>query len=221
MCFSETQSYFNTFILCLGSVYVYPKWRLAAPLLFLGMKDLLQGLLYKYNDNPKMSNILASLSWIHICFQPLFVNMVLSYFDKKNSKYWNIIFALCFIYGLYTITTLNEFDIQNDKDCTIPNEDYCSPKTKGYIGKYHVGYKFSRDEGNIIFPLFYIILMFIPALFTKSKLLVVGWAISVLFIRYVFSNVRSGESAAIWCFLSIIYLLPVALFNKNISNFLN
>ena len=101
MCFSETQSYFNTLILCLGSIYVYPKWRLVLPLFFLAMKDLLQGLLYKYNHNTKMSNMLTSLSWIHICFQPLFVNLISSYFDKENSTYWNKILFICLIYGIY------------------------------------------------------------------------------------------------------------------------
>ena len=222
MCFSETQSFINTIILIIGSIYVYPKYKLTIFLIFLALKDLIQGLLYKYQNNKKIENILTTLSWIHICFQPLFVNIFMSNFSKNQNKYWNIIFIICFLYGLYTLTTLKEFDIQNDPDCIKKNkkDDFCSKYTTSYIGKYHIAYKFNRDNDKLFWPYLYLILMFIPSLFTSSRILVIIWGLFVSLIYKIFNKIGEGEKAAIWCFLSIIFFLPISIFNKQISKIL-
>ena len=222
MCFSETQSFINSIILIIGSIFVYPKYRLSIFLIFLAFKDLIQGFLYKYQHNEKLENSLTVLSWIHICFQPLFVNIFMSNFSQNKNNYWNIIFIICFLYGIYTLTTLKEFDIQNDPDCITKNKknDFCSKHTTSYIGKYHIAYKFNRDNDILFFPIIYLILMFIPSLFTNSRILVIIWGLFVALIYIFFNNIGEGEKAAIWCFLSIIFFLPIAIFNKQISKFL-
>lgn len=219
MCFTERQSYINTILLLAGAFYSKEKWRLAIFLIFLSMKDLIQGLSYNNIKKRKSTQLLTSLSWIHICFQPLFVNVFFSHFDKKF-KYWNHLFILCILYALYNITKLNEFDIQNDKDCIKKSkyDDFCSKKTESYIGTYHLGYKFSTDENTTLF--IYKLLMFLPALFTKSKYVAIGW---ISFVGAIYTilrdnNIGDGEKAAIWCFSSILVALPMAIYTvqKNI-----
>ena len=221
MCFSETQSFTNAIMLIIGSIYVYPKYRLSIFLIFLALKDLIQGFLYKYQHNEKIENVLTVLSWVHICFQPLFVNIFMSNFSQNKNNYWNIIFIISFLYGIYTLTTLKEFDIQNDPDCNSNKKnDFCSINTTSYIGKYHIAYKFNRDNDILFFPIIYLILMFIPSLFTNSRILGIIWGLFVGLIYIFFNNIGEGEKAAIWCFLSIIFFLPIAIFNKQISKFL-
>ena len=222
MCFSETQSFINSTMLIIGSIFVYPKYRLSIFLIFLALKDLIQGFLYKYQHNEKLENKLTVLSWIHICFQPLFVNIFMSNFSQNKNNYWNIIFIICFLYGIYTLTTLKKFDIQNDPDCITKNKknDFCSKHTTSYIGEYHIAYKFNRDNDFLFFPIIYLILMFIPSLFTNSRILGIIWGLFVGLIYIFFNNIGEGEKAAIWCFLSIIFFLPIAIFNKQISKFL-
>jgi len=224
MCFSETQSYINTVLLVMGGLYVYPNYRLSIPLIFLAFKDLIQGLLYHYHskNNEKSKNILTSFSWIHICFQPLFVNIFMSHFSKENIYYWNSIFIISFLYGLYALTTLNEFDIQNDPDCIKKNEknDFCSTHTTSYMGKYHIAYKFSQDKESLLYSSIYPILMFVPALFTKSRILGIIWAVFVGSIYLFLNTIGDGEQAAIWCFLSILCSLPISIFHKRVSKLL-
>lgn len=222
MCFSETQSFLNTILLFIGAFYVRPNYRLSMILIFLGIKDLIQGLLYRYQNNEKIERILSTLSWVHICFQPLFINIFMSHFSQDKNNYWHIIFVISFLYGIYTLTTLNEFDIQNEPDCVTDNEksNFCAKSTTSYIGKYHIAYKFSRDAGKIMFPIIYLILMFLPSLLTNSRILGIIWGLLVGLIYIIFNKLGSGEKAAIWCFLSIIYFLPVAVFSKQISKFL-
>ena len=219
MCFSEKQSFINFIILIIGSIYVYPKYRLTIFLIFLALKDFIQGFLYKYQHNEKLKNILTVSSWIHICFQPLFVNIFMSNFSQNKNNYWNIIFIICFLYGIYTLTTLNEFDIQNYPDCIKKNKknDFCSKYTTSYIGKYHIAYKFNKDNDILFFPWIYLILMFIPNLFTNSRILSIILGLFVRLIYIFFNNIGEGEKAEIWCFLSIIFFLPIAVFNKQIS----
>lgn len=224
MCFSEEMSYINFVILSLVAYGIRDKHRLAITLFFLGIKDLIQGMLYTNIRNNKDTKVLTSLSWIHISFQPLFVNLFFSYFDKNN-ELWKYIFIACIIFGTYNITKLNEFDIQNDKRCHNYNKvtDYCSKNTGSYIGKYHLGYKFNLDldSNNILLSTaFYMIIMFLPALFTKSRPIAIAWILFAGLLRIIFRNTKRGELEAIWCFLSIIFALPVALLSDNIKNML-
>ena len=66
----------------------------------------------------------------------------------------------------------------------------------------------------------YLILMIVPSLFTKSRILGIIWALFISIIYIFFNNVGEGEKAAIWCFLSIIFVLPISIFNKQVSDFL-
>jgi len=222
MCFTENQSYINTILLIGSGLYLLPNYRLSISLIFLAIKDLIQGLTYYNLRNNLDTDFLTTLSWIHISFQPLIVNLFLSHFDKKFI-YWNFIFLISVLYAFYSLTKLKKFDIQNDGNCkpsTFLN-DHCSQKTKSYIGKHHIGYKFKTDSTIKYMKYFWPFIMFIPSLFTKSRLLGIGWFIFVSFIYLFFYNVGSGEQAAIWCFVSIIYALPIALFHKYIQKILN
>jgi hypothetical protein len=94
MCFSEKTSLYNFLILSFYGYYLQFNsndtdiWRLFIPLYYLSLKDLLQYFLYR----EKNKYIFGVLSWVHICFQPLIVNMLLSYFSKStrifNKNYW-------------------------------------------------------------------------------------------------------------------------------------
>ena len=225
MCFSEKQSFLHAIILFISSIYLKDKWQLAVSLFFLGLKDLIQGFSYYYINDKQKLNMLTSLSWIHICLQPLFVNLIYVYFDQQNMKYWNKIILACILYAAYSFTMLNEFDFQNDPDCEKINDkdDYCSKTTTSYIGKYHLGYKFNLDNRKKVFDVtnWYILLSFIPGLFSKSKYISILWSIFVALIMNKYDDVGSGEQSAIWCYLSIIFALPVAFFSDSIEKMLN
>lgn len=214
MCFSETQSYINAFILVSTSLYfVNKEWKIALPAAFLASKDLLQGLLYRYHNDYNLSPILARLSWLNISFQPLIVNIFLSYFDNNNNYYWNNMYIALFVFGCNYITTLSAFDIQNDDDCNDINNDFCSDKDGAYIGKYHVAYKFKTEQGYSFLP---VLLMILPALFTKAWKISLIWLFFIVLLGTIFNNnvVRNGELGAIWCFLSIIPFIPVVYYKS-------
>jgi hypothetical protein len=216
MCFTERQSYLNFLVLTSASLYLMNKKRLAIPLFYLGLKDLLQGLTYNNLRNNESTTFLTSLSWIHICFQPLMINLFFSHFDS-DFKYWNYVFIGCFILGVFALTILHEFDIQQCSKCVQhihKDNDFCADKTESYIGKIHIGYRFNTNiYENFRFCL-YAIAMCVP-FFTKAWILNILWIyfIGLIGVFSYFNNIAFGEESAIWCFLSIFASLPVALYS--------
>lgn len=228
MCFNEQFSFFNFSLLSMygGFLNYYSNendiWRLYIPLYYLSLKDLIQTFLYMFNNNDSYKYILSILSYAHICFQPLVTNMVFSYFSKSttylNINYWNMVFIITFLFGLYKLTDLDFFDILKDKKyCDDKTSDYCNDKNSSYIGKYHVGYKFrSKNKYSWSFLFF----MIIPALFTSSYILSLIFAFFIYILKIIFTDVRDGELGAIWCLLSIIPTLPIVYYRQFISRFL-
>lgn len=235
MCFSETQSYINgAALLASGSYVINNNFKLGIIGFFFSIKEFLQGLLYRFQGNKEMLKNLAMLSYLHISLQPFMFNVLFMNFSPSKSIFWNIVLTLSFFFSFYFITTLQEFDIQDDPDCDSENNngDLCSKETTAYIGKYHVGYKFTSDKQQWYTNNWnwYWIITFIPALFTKSRflsLLIAGSGIGI-FVLYdyllniypiIFNSINYGEKAAMWCFISIL-LVPFILFSKSTYKYL-
>ena len=115
------------------------------------------------------------------------------------------------------MTYLEELDIQDDPNChLISDDDYCSPETGSYLGKYHIGYQFNLDQvWEKIRYMYY--LMLILGLFTDAKYVNMIWILSTILTLHIFKDTKRGEVAAIWCYLSILVILPIALLHKKIQ----
>ena len=226
MCFSKELSFLNFTVLTGYAAYIFNKqpetWRIYVPMIYLGLKDLLQGFLYVFNNNQNYKYIFSVLSFVHICFQPMIINIFFSYFGVASkivniNLYWNIIIIATFLFGLYELTNLDVFNIQNTPYCTDKKSDFCSDFNSSYIGKYHVGYKF-RSKGY--YDLMLVVAMMLPVLLTNAYFLSFIWGFFILGIYVLFNNVRDGEHGAIWCLLSIIPLIPVVYFRNEFSSFM-
>lgn len=217
MCFSENMSYFNTVLLFGSGLYALPSYRLAIPAIYFSIKEFLQGLLYRNLNNDRALKFFGSLSWLHISFQPLFVNILLSNWSS-SFKYWNHIFLLCLLFGFYFMSILKEYDIQNDPPCKprARHDDFCMP-TGAYMGNYHIGYRFKQDNTPLYLSwLPWCILMFIPGFLTKSWKYATFFALFCITIFSIYdisvnkfpnpiTNYNNmGEKSAIWCFFTFI-----------------
>jgi hypothetical protein len=229
MCFSKELSFFNFGLLAGYAAYlqIYSKekdiWLLYYALYYLGFKDFLQGCLYLLDKVEIYKYYLSILSYIHICFQPLFVNIFFSYFSPLSNffninNYWSSVFLFNLLFGLYQLTNLDVFDIFREAPyCKDKASDLYSNTNSSYIGKYHVAYKFRTKYKYS--PFFYFF-MLIPALLTNSYILAIINIIFISIISYICCNLRSGEIAAIWCLLSILLFLPVTYYRKEILEFI-
>lgn len=217
MCFSENMSYFNTVLLFGSGLHALPSYRLTIPAIYFSIKEFLQGMLYRYLGNDRTLTFLGSLSWLHISFQPLVYNILLSYWSP-DFKYWNHIFLISLLFGFYFMTILKEYDIQNDPPCKPKgrDDDFCMP-TGAYMGNYHIGYRFKQDNTPVYLSwLPWCILFFVPALFTKSRNIALTLLLLVLTVYSIYDisinktptiipgQNNIGEKSAIWCFATFL-----------------
>ena len=220
MCFTETQSYVNTVILVVVAVIKIKSPLLSSSLAFLALKDLIQGLSYRSIRRNTSTNLLTVLSWVHISFQPLFCNLIFGMHFDPEYPHWKWIIGMCVVFAVYNLTILREFDVQGDPPCKKrgPLDDHCSPRTESYIGEFHIGYRFALDNTRFVFDVGYIVLLMAPFL-TKAWKINAFWLGSVGLLRAaaMWTRVKSGEFAAIWCFLSILVGVPVALLDRHIT----
>lgn len=229
MCFSAELSFFNFGLLAGYASYLqmYSKekdiWKIFIPLYYLSIIDFIQGFQYIFNNNQWYKYIFSVLTYINICFQPVFVNLFFSFFSASfiicnTITYWNFVFIITFLFGLYELTNLDVFDIFKEAPyCKDKSSDYCSDKNGSYIGKYHVAYKFKTKYD---YSLFFYFFMIVPSLLTNSFILSVIWFIFMHLLKLIFYNVRNGEKGAIWCLLSIVPTLPVVYYRKEVLEFI-
>ena len=191
------------------------------PLFFLASKELIQCLLY-YNLESCNSNNkwLTAAAWLHVSFQPFFVNLFISAFSKNPTEY-KIPLILCLIFGVFNILRLKEFSMNNllnDSSC-IPNikNNVCRNTTCSINGERHLAYGFnlsSTDIGYFTPSLFsYVLLSFGPA-FIIGDWQLAGIHLSVAVLSSLFARKDAGEAAAVWCvnsfwvvFFAIYYIV--------------
>jgi len=163
---------------------------------------------YKYK---KIINIIIFLSHIQINFQPLFVNIFLSIFDKNKKVFWNIVFIICVTYGFILTIPLKhiffcDYSIYNyNHSNEIPLEKYCTEC------------KLKKNRLDKINRLFYTALMCIPGLITKAIIITGTWILFVLFLHFIFDNVKSEEFSELLCLLSIVYVIPISLYGSTLQ----
>lgn len=231
MCFSKGYSLFHFGLLTIYAAYLYTVpndkelWRLYFPIFYLGIKDLLQAILYSTmsTGNSVWLSITSVLSYVHIAFQPLLVNLFASYFSANTTyygvNYWNMMFIILTLFGLYKLTNLNVFDIFRETPyCKDKQSDFCADKNGAYQGKYHVGYRFKTKYK---YDNWFLASMAVPALFTAGYPLSILFSVFTVLLRVVFYDVRDGELGALWCLLTVLYCVPVTYFREYIKNALH
>ena len=84
------------------------------------------------------------------------------------------------------------------------------------MGKIHIGYQFNLNHNRYLWDYIYKILFIIPGLFTHAYIPYILWIIffKITFTISKFIKIEGGEFAAVWCFSSILFGIPIALFSK-------
>lgn len=222
MFFNETQSCNNVIFLLYTCFFLKQNMRLIIALIYLATKNIVQGFLCRNDISKylichsrmyiykKTKENITILYWIQINFQPLFVNIFLSSFDKNKKIFWNIIFIMCVMYGFILTISLKhvffcDYFIDNHLDESLL-EKYC---TECKLKK--------NNRSGKINQLFYIGLMCIPGLITKAIIITGTWILFVLFLHFIFNNVKSEEFSELLCLLSVVYVIPISLYGSTLQ----
>lgn len=221
MCFGKAWSASSLGVLALTSLagwYQGLSYRITAGTAFLAIKELIQLLLY-YNIGgcTNTNKLLTVAAWIHISFQPLFMNLFISAFSNSSQLY-DVPIMMCLIYAIANVFRLKEIRGNVEKEC-VPDvpRNLCRPWTCSKNGKYHLAYGFELNSSDVsgytpsMFAFF--LLMFAPAFIIGDWIL---GLVNVLVATLAFTIIAhdTGEAAAVWCvnsawiaFFAIYYMI--------------
>lgn len=189
------------------------KKELYFPLLWFSLMELLQGFTYIWIDmcdNPT-NQLLTLLGWLHICFQPIFANMIYMYFlpaDVREKIQWWV-YSACFAGSIIMIVNTYPFSWANPMTTNFIYDNHiCSVS-----GAWHIAWHLPVFD-TITFPIPYIggyygLLVFVmPFLYGSWKMTAYHMVTGLLLAMALTNDFH--ETAAVWCLLSIGLLTVVA-----------
>ncbi|MDA1342889.1 MAG: hypothetical protein EXR90_01410 [Methyloglobulus sp.] len=192
------------------------------PLTYFALMELLQAVTYIYIDlcdNPN-NQILTMLGYLHVAFQPFFVNMVALYFvpPEVKVKIQTVVYTLCTVGSIFLLFKMYPFDWAGK--CNIGIEGFCGPAVCSVHGAWHIAWQMPLN-GLVSDPiewlfnfhwglhvLSYILVCFIMPIIYGSYRFVAFHYLMGPWISSVTTN-DPNEFAAVWCLFSIALCVSV------------
>lgn len=186
------------------------------PLTYFACMELLQAATYVYIDqcDTPQNQLLTWLGYLHITFQPFFVNMVALYFipEQVKRRIGGIVYALCGLASLAMLLKLYPFSWA--RTCIPGYEGFCGQLVCSTSGDWHIAWQLPlngllSDYPDHLIPFrfglhgfaYFAASFFLPFLYGSWRFvalhLVVGPLLADILTRH------PNEHAAVWCLLSI------------------
>lgn len=208
MCFSEQMSLVIGMTGLLSGVYFYKKNIYAAiGIGYFALMEILQYFQYKVINecNNDYNKLLTNIGYLHICFQPLFVNIWLFAFIKKPNF---IYLYMCFFAGLLLASRL--LWVKDDELCDNKNEPLCGPNTCAYSGERHIAWNLRlRAAGKNWFTPsigLHFFMWVVPALTILQVKPLLALLLTGPYLGFLLTN-NIHEQPAIWCYTAIGQML--------------
>lgn len=187
---------------------------------YFSMMELLQAFTYtviNQCDNPS-NQIATLLGYLHITFQPFFINAVSMYFinQRITSKIAPFVYTVCFAAAILMLIQLYPFDWAGSCD---PRRPLCGKILCSVRGNWHIAWMVPTNGlGNALtrldlpffkhgFPGYIIAGFLLPLLYGSWRFTLYHLTFGVYLASITTNNV--DEWPAIWCLLSIALLLVV------------
>ncbi|MFH1157661.1 MAG: DUF5765 domain-containing protein [Pseudomonadota bacterium] len=177
---------------------------------YFSLMELLQAFTYSVIDRCAMpSNQVATLlGYLHIVFQPFFVNALAMHFIPRRvrDKIAPCVYALCF--GSAIIMLIQLFPFEWAGHCT-PGDVLCGARLCSVSGNWHIAWEVPTTglAGWWNFPTYFIAAFIFPMIYGSWRLniyhIVMGPGLAMLLTD------NPNEQPAVWCLLSIAFLLIV------------
>ncbi|MBW2996508.1 hypothetical protein KY332_04380 [Candidatus Woesearchaeota archaeon] len=186
------------------------------PMAWFGLMETLQAFTYFTLGNCTPSNqVLTYLSYLHIAFQPFFINAIVLYFiperTRKNIIGW--VFTLAFVATIFMLVKLYPFAWAGQ---CAPGTVLCGENLCSVEGNFHLAWQIPfNDFGGIIsifmliaYPFVVFVLPFIYGSWKAASFNILAGPV----LAYALTN-NPNEWPAVWCLLSVAYV-SIVLFPK-------
>lgn len=197
------------------SAYKKESYMLWLPLVYFSSMELLQGLTYSVIDQCALpSNQIATLfGYLHISFQPFFINMLAMYFIPADvrQKIQGWVYSVCFVSAIVMLLQLYPFEWAGR---CILGYFFCSDRLCSSSGNWHIAWEVPVNGltnaiaahpfwGHVFtgYPTYMIAVFFMPLVYGSWRLTIYHFLIGPSLSMALTTNMN--EVAAIWCLLSI------------------
>lgn len=209
MCFSENTSLSIGLLGILASIYFYQNKHVYASIgiFYFSLMEILQFFQYKViNECDNATNkLLTNIGYLHICFQPLFINLWL--FEFTDEPNYVFIYMSLFA-GLLLASRL--FNVSDDEICDTNNEPLCGKETCSFMGNRHVAWNVRlRAPGkNWITPSIglHFFMWVIPTLITFKYEPLIALLLTGPYLGPLLTD-NIHEQPAIWCYTEIFQMI--------------
>jgi hypothetical protein len=192
------------------------------PLTYFACMELLQAATYIYIDlcDSPPNQILTYFGYLHIAFQPFFVNMVAMYFipEEVKKKIGTVVYSICAVGALAMLVKMYPF-VWAGK-CVIGAEGFCGSQACSVSGSWHIAWQLPLNgllSGYLDHPLgflyglhatAYIVTAFwMPILYGSWRFVGFHFIVGPLISDLLTSD--PNEYAAVWCLFSIFLCVSV------------
>lgn len=197
-------------------VYTKQPKELVITLAYFTLMEGLQALSYPVIGlcNSSLNQVLTLASFVHIAFQPLFINMVMMYFipPTVRAKIAPAVYCLCGIAALVTLGQMYPFSWAGH---CIANVPLCGSPLCTVEGIWHLAWNIPLNGlTNTLWPLpfmglpgYFLVGIVLPFLYGSWRANTYHILLGPL-LAYLFTETLN-EAGAVWCTFSIALLLMV------------
>jgi hypothetical protein len=215
MCWNGTAS--TTLAVAGIATTAYAAWKgekaaLWVPLAYFSLMEALQAFSYSVIDRCGLpSNQIATmLGYLHISFQPFFVNAVAMYFIPQavRSRIQLPVYAACLVSAVFMLLQVYPFEWAGRCD---PSTVLCAERLCSVRGNWHIAWDLPINGlgGTTFngFPTYAITAFIIPLLYGSWRFTAYQWLVGPFLAGLTTTNMN--EIPAIWCLFSIGLLIVV------------
>ncbi len=215
MCWSFTASgIFAVIGFAVAAYFAYKKESklLWIPLAFFALMEALQAATYFYLGQCLASEnqMLTFLSYLHIAFQPIFINALVMYFIPlrvRKKLFWPVL-AVAALFSVILIVKLYPFAWAGT--CSI-GTTLCGDNLCSFRGNWHLAWSIPFNNlGFTMMTYYYIAVFLLPLIYGSWKTTLYSIVLGPL-LAISLTNNHPNEWPAVWCLLSIAILLGVAV----------
>lgn len=192
------------------------------PLAYFACMEMLQAATYVYIDecDKPQNQILTLFGYLHIAFQPFFINMVAMYFIPPSikRKISTTVYTLCTVAALAMLVKMYPFPWASF--CIIGKEGFCGAQPCSVSGDWHIAWQLPLNGLMSDYPdnpfgfiwglhgFAYILAGFyLPLLYGSWRFVGFHYLIGPFLSDILTDN--PNEYAAVWCLLSIALCVSV------------
>jgi len=207
------------------AVYIYQKGEskeLWIPLVYFALMELLQAFTYVYIDECDLpqNQILTLFGYLHIAFQPFFVNMVAMYFipEKVKLKIRTTVYTLSAIAAVAMMVKMYPFAWAGV--CKVGVEGFCGTQTCSVSGAWHIAWQLPLNglmsgdvswlpgyEWGLHVFAYALAAFYLPVLYGSWRFVGFHYLIGPLISDILTDD--PNEYAAVWCLFSIALCVSV------------